>query len=125
MRMDGDVDKNCSAAVEWYRKAAEQGYADAQYNIGKMYQYGYGVVQNYSKAKKWYRKAAEQGLVRAQNNVGKMYQNGYGVVQNYSKQRNGIAKQRRNAEEIIYLARESLVVWQNTYSIENFSEFVP
>ena len=42
-------------------KAAEQGDAAAQYNLGWMYRFGKGVQQNYSKAVKWYRKAAEQG----------------------------------------------------------------
>ena len=30
----------------WYRKAAEQGYADAQYNVGFIYQNGDVVEEN-------------------------------------------------------------------------------
>ena len=38
---------------------AEQGYADAQYNLGFMYRNGYGVEKNNKTAVKWYTKAAE------------------------------------------------------------------
>lgn len=33
-------------AFKWYQKAAKQGYAKAQYNLGHMYYQGYGVKQN-------------------------------------------------------------------------------
>ena len=44
-----------------YRKAAEQGKAIAQYNLGYCYEKGLGVVKDPTEAVKWYRKAAEQG----------------------------------------------------------------
>ena len=44
------------------RKAAEQGIAEAQSNLGLMYSDGLGVKQDYTEAAKWFRKAAEQGL---------------------------------------------------------------
>ena len=72
-------------AVKWYRKAAEQGYAKAQYNLGVMYANGQGVQQDYTEAVKWYRKAAEQGKARAQYNLGVMYANGQGVQQDYTE----------------------------------------
>ncbi|MDG6894815.1 tetratricopeptide repeat protein [Volucribacter amazonae] len=49
-------------AVEWYNKAAEQGHATAQNNLGIMYQYGKGVRQNLSEAKEWFGKACDNGL---------------------------------------------------------------
>ena len=78
------VDQNDSTAVEWYRKAAEQGHADAQYNLGWMYENGKGVDPNDSTAVEWYRKGAEQGLADAQCNLGSMYRNGKGVDENDS-----------------------------------------
>ena len=60
-------------AVEWYQKAAEQGLAHAQYNLGVMYEEGRGVKQDYIKAVEWWQKAAEQGHSYAQNNLGNMY----------------------------------------------------
>ena len=42
-------------------KVAEQGDAFAQYNVGSMYENGYGVNQSKEEALKWYRKAWGQG----------------------------------------------------------------
>ena len=56
------VDVNYKKAIEWYKKAAEQGYADAQYNLGIMYENGHGVDQDDSMAMRWYAKAAAQGF---------------------------------------------------------------
>ena len=61
---NGDgVPQDYKEAVKWYRLAAEQGYADAQYNLGLMYSNGEGVPQDYKEAVKWYRLAAEQGVL--------------------------------------------------------------
>ena len=68
-------------AVKWYRLAAEQGYVDAQFNLGVVYDNGEGVPQDYAEAVKWYRLAAEQGSAKAQNNLGIMYEYGDGVIQ--------------------------------------------
>ena len=62
---------------------AEQGNADAQINLGRIYQYGKGVPQNYKTAVKWYRLAAEQGNADAQTNLGGMYYKGTGVLQDF------------------------------------------
>jgi TPR repeat protein len=45
--------------VKWYQKAADQGYASAQHNLGFMYAYGEGVLKDLSKAKYWIKKAYE------------------------------------------------------------------
>ena len=68
-------------ASTYFRKAAEQGDADAQYFLGWMYDNGEGVTQNDKEAVKWYLKAAEQGDAKAQNSLGMMYRNGTGVTQ--------------------------------------------
>ena len=69
--------------MKWYRKAAEQGYAQAQHNLGAIYDNGSGVPQDYAEAVKWYRKAAEQGHASAQKELGNMYAYGLGVPQDY------------------------------------------
>ena len=73
--------KNEAEGFNWYRKAAEQGYADAQLNLSLMLHKGQGTAKNEVEAVKWYRKAAEQGDAHAQNNLGLMYDNGQGVTQ--------------------------------------------
>jgi len=45
--------------------AAEQGDAEAQYNLGVRYANGEGVPEDYKEAVKWFRKAAEQGFAAA------------------------------------------------------------
>jgi len=66
------VDKNYSTAVEWYRKAAEQGYEGAQFNLGVMYDKGWDVDKNELTAVEWYRKAVEQGHAIAQYSIDRM-----------------------------------------------------
>ena len=60
------VEKDYREAVKWWTKAAQQGFASAQYNLGTMYHNGYGVVQDYREAVKWYKKAAQQGCQRTE-----------------------------------------------------------
>ena len=75
--------KTGAEAIKWLRKAAEQGLAQSQHNLGAMYANGQGVPQDYVEAVKWLRKAAEQGLAQSQHDLGVMYANGQGVPQNY------------------------------------------
>ena len=65
----------------WYRKAAEEGDADSQYNLGWMYKNGRGVEKDDKKAVKWVRKAAEQGIADAEYNLGVSYAEGSGIEQ--------------------------------------------
>ena len=60
------VSQSYSEAFNWYQKAAEQGIAQAQYNLGVMYERELGVSQSYTEAAKWFREAAKQGDVEAQ-----------------------------------------------------------
>ena len=62
---------------------AEQGDANAQYDLGVAYDRGEGVGQDVSEAVRWYRAAARQRHAPAQYNLGVMYQNGRGVPQDY------------------------------------------
>ena len=73
-------EQNYTSTLKWYGKAAEQGHAGAQNNLGFMYNQGRGVRQNFTEAVKWYRKAADQGDARAQTNLGYMYGSGQGVA---------------------------------------------
>lgn len=69
-------------AFSIYLSLAEQGNANAQYNLGVMYLVGQGVPENNTEAMRWYRLAAEQGYDRPQFNLGRMYDEGQGVPQN-------------------------------------------
>jgi uncharacterized protein len=69
-----------TALREWI-PLAEQGNADAQHNLGWMYEEGLGVPQDHKTAVKWYTLAAEQGDARAQYDLGWRYGHGLGVPQ--------------------------------------------
>jgi TPR repeat protein len=55
--------------MSWHRKAAEQGLAVGQINLGNMYLAGRGVPRDEAEATAWYRKAAAQGEKRAEGNL--------------------------------------------------------
>ena len=74
-------------------KAAEQGDAQAKFNLGFMYDNGYGVPQDDKEAVKGTTKAAEQGDAKEQNNLGAMYYNGNGVPQGPEKRSSGGPRQ--------------------------------
>ena len=54
-------------SFERYKKAAEQGDVEAQYNLGLMYEFGDGVEEDFDQAVKWFEKAAERGHEGAQD----------------------------------------------------------
>lgn len=67
------------AAMAIWRKWAEQGNADAAYNLALIHQHADGVAYDAAEALRWYRAAAERGDKAAQIRLGLMYQNGEGV----------------------------------------------
>ncbi len=75
------VEQSYEKAIEWYTKAATQGYTGAQYNLGVCYY----KLKNYEKAAEWYAEAANQGHAAAQNSLGFCYKYGYGVGKNIEK----------------------------------------
>jgi TPR repeat protein len=77
------VPQDDAEAVRWLRLAAGQGNANAQDNLGNMYDYGRGVPEDAAEAVRWSRLAADQGHASAQGNLGYMYANGRGVPQDY------------------------------------------
>jgi TPR repeat protein len=82
------VERDYLEASKWMHKAAEQGDADAEVNLGMNYMMGTsGFEKNSSEALKWTRKAAEQGLQGAQCNLGAYYENeeGWDVIQDYKE----------------------------------------
>ena len=55
------VPQNDKTAVKWYRLAAEQGGADAQFNLGNVYRLGTGVIQDKVYAHMWANLAGSNG----------------------------------------------------------------
>ena len=77
-----DVERDDALSLEWGRKAAEQGHAEAQLRMGQCCLHGTcDQPQDLTQAVEWFRKAAEQGLVIAQFNLADCYLEGKGVAQ--------------------------------------------
>src|SRR5437868_13098425 len=57
-------------ALTWFRKAADQGNAAAENNVGWLYENGFGVTQDDAEALKWYHRVADGESVQAQDNLG-------------------------------------------------------
>lgn len=83
------VEEDDAKAAEWFLKAADQGHADAQYRLGRLYELQYddgtGIEENPKKAAQWFRKAVDQGHARAQYALGRLYDYGDGVEENPKK----------------------------------------
>lgn len=68
-------------ALKVWLPAAEAGDADAQNNVGEIFEQGLGTDPNYEVAALWYGRAAKQGHKGAQFNLGTLYETGKGVPQ--------------------------------------------
>ena len=83
--MSAYMKKDYKKAAGPLQKAANQGYAGAQYILATLYYQGKGVKKDKIKAAKLFQKAADQEILFAQVSLAKMYYQGEGVKQNYKK----------------------------------------
>ena len=82
-RFGAGVPRDTARAVEWFKKAAEQGNVQGEFSVGFMYAVGEdGFERNTVMAAAWFRRAAENGHPNAQINLGNMYRMGDGVERN-------------------------------------------
>jgi len=86
-------------AVVWYMEMAKSGDADAQYNLGSVYETGFGVKADILQAAEWYKKAAEQDHQLAQLKLGILYVLGDGVRQSVIKGTNWIHSASENGNK--------------------------
>jgi TPR repeat protein len=75
----------CGLSIARCLPLAEQGDAEAQYELGLIYLNGDDVPQDYAEALRWFVLAAQQGHAWSQWNLGLMYANGRGVPQDYAE----------------------------------------
>jgi TPR repeat protein len=80
--MNAAQNKDQNDAISLYRKAADQGYALAQNNLGDLYMKGDGVKKDPVEAVRWFTAAADQGNIFAQSSLGDACANGTGVDKN-------------------------------------------
>jgi TPR repeat protein len=77
--------RKLSDTADQCRRLAEQGDANEEFDLARMYFDGKGVAKNYAEALRWYRKAAEQGHVKAEFYLGEMYLRGQGTSEDYAE----------------------------------------
>ena len=105
------MEQNREEAAKWFREAAEQGNAIAQFCLG----YCKGIEKNYEEAVKWYRKAAEQGNDDAKKALDRITNcnNGQNKVSNI-----------QSLQEIIDNAINRLKS-KNLYSWDDYKDHIP
>ncbi len=64
--------KQYKAAAIWYRKAADLGYAQAQFALGDAHEFGEGMAKDLDLAGKWYKKAVAHGHVQASDKLSRV-----------------------------------------------------
>ena len=67
------VTRDDTQAIEWFAKAADQGFAPAEYRLGLMYWHGKGVLIDRMKSVDWLKKAVAKEYPSAQAMLGEIY----------------------------------------------------
>lgn len=80
-----DVAQSNSKAAEWYRAAAQLGYAEAQFNLARLCYNGIGMAPDYVQAANWFEKAAQQGHGPSVSILGVLYAKGDKLPQDLEK----------------------------------------
>ena len=81
-------------SIDTITELAQNGYVEAQVELGRLYLLGLGVLQNYQTAAEWFQKAVNQSDRLAKYQLGLLYATGNGVPKNYKK-----------AKELFYQSR--------------------
>jgi TPR repeat protein len=77
-----EVTENYRLGTNWLSKALQHGESRAAAELGRMYEYGWGVEENARMAAKYYEQAAERGHVEAIMHLARLYRRGDGVPKN-------------------------------------------
>lgn len=76
---------NYTEAVKAYLVSANDGNAEAQFNLAYAYYNGEGTDRDYTSAAMWFKRSAKQNFAKAQYNLAYCYMNGRGVPRDYDK----------------------------------------
>jgi Sel1 repeat len=90
------------------RARADQGDANAEYELARFYYQGKGVPQSDSEAVALYRKAADQGFARGQTDLAYMYSQGKGVPLDYAESARWYRKAAKQGDDYSQRALDSM-----------------
>lgn len=79
------VAKSSAQALSCFRRAADQGYAAAEFELGSCYFLGLDIEKDLAKATSWFRRAAEKGHPGSQLQLGLCYEMGKGVAKDQAQ----------------------------------------
>ena len=104
------------------RLSAAEGRADAQYNLGVMFD-GQGATADPQEAARNYREAAAQGHASAQFNLGNMYRKGLGVEKSYVEAARlykaaGLSKHKKAQANLDHLLKSGLVTEEDLIVVD-------
>ena len=71
--------------VKILQSRAEAGQSEAQFTLGKLYYYGFGIERNFTEAIKWFRSSANHGHASAQFLLGEAHEKGKGLDRDYTQ----------------------------------------
>ena len=121
-----NVQKDMSIAIEYFRSAAEKGYATAQYKLGLCYENGNGISKDIEVAKYWYKKAAKQGYCQTQTCVSKIYSE---IQLKNLEHKNNVVEEKNGISFMWYvmavLLIVGLIIIYNYYNKEKTSTYSP
>jgi TPR repeat protein len=106
------------AAVVWYLEKAKKGDKVAQYDLGTVYETGFGVLVDEKEAAKWFLKAAEQDHVLAQLKLGILYYLGKGVRESSIKGDKWIRAAAKSGNELATLLQDKVLAPDITVEID-------
>ncbi|NOT42755.1 MAG: sel1 repeat family protein [Alphaproteobacteria bacterium] len=76
----GVAQRDYAKAMQYHKQAAMAGNALSMFDLGSMYEYGFGIEKNMAEAARWYGYSARYGLAQGQYNYATMLERGDGVV---------------------------------------------
>lgn len=110
------------SALGYWVPLADQGDANAQLNVGMMYDTGQGVAEDPARAVRLYRQSAERGHPAAQYNLGMMYASGRGIERDASQAKFWLEQA---AEQGLQNARAQLPEYTEKSSMHATNAVVP
>lgn len=112
------VSIDLSKAKDLFELSANQNYAPAQYQLGKMYFLGNYVEQDYEKAINLWKKSANNHYNQAANMLGNVYYHGIGVEQDYQVARNYLGMFHHSLNDNAYTFYLLGMIYYKGYGIE-------
>lgn len=77
------VERDPHEAIRWYKKAADQNFAEAQHRLSELRFNTNGQIQTPEEMAEWLKLSANNGFALAQYHLAEVYLDGYGVEYNY------------------------------------------